>query len=333
MNSVGGALASQIQQRGEGGEAEEIEDQARRRPPPKSARLRRGETAPEAAAGTWPKAVASPAEGRGRCWRPWPRPRRRPWPRPRRRPKQPVNNRHLPIADGRSAIGERARQQTYVLERTESHYGNSRSNPRVFRSDEGSWREDRRALPSKRPRSSSDYLEEVHGIKPAAGGAVMMAAPAGGGGRRGRGRKDRVRRGPGRLRRQENRRHQGCPRGHQPGSERSRRIWSRACPPRSKKDSRRKTPRSSRSNWKKPAARFRSSRLRRPASRVPLRVRLGRRTCLMRMLPPMECLRRARCRTATFLCCQPTTVSRPLAVLSCTPPGIFRAILLTFFSR
>ena len=28
----------------------------------------------------------------------------------------------------------------------------------------------------------SDYLKEVHGIKPAAGGAVMMAGPAGGGG-------------------------------------------------------------------------------------------------------------------------------------------------------
>jgi len=28
----------------------------------------------------------------------------------------------------------------------------------------------------------SDYLKEVHGIKPASGGAVMMAAPAGGGG-------------------------------------------------------------------------------------------------------------------------------------------------------
>lgn len=27
-----------------------------------------------------------------------------------------------------------------------------------------------------------DYLEKVHGIKPAAGGAVVMAAPAGGGG-------------------------------------------------------------------------------------------------------------------------------------------------------
>jgi large subunit ribosomal protein L7/L12 len=28
----------------------------------------------------------------------------------------------------------------------------------------------------------ADYLEEVHGIKPAGGGAVMMAGPAGGGG-------------------------------------------------------------------------------------------------------------------------------------------------------
>jgi large subunit ribosomal protein L7/L12 len=32
----------------------------------------------------------------------------------------------------------------------------------------------------KQAKELSDYLEEVHGIKPAAGGAVMMAAPAGG---------------------------------------------------------------------------------------------------------------------------------------------------------
>lgn len=30
-------------------------------------------------------------------------------------------------------------------------------------------------------KSLADYLENVHGIKPAAGGAVMMAGPAGGG--------------------------------------------------------------------------------------------------------------------------------------------------------
>ena len=34
----------------------------------------------------------------------------------------------------------------------------------------------------KEAKELSDYLEEVHGIKPAAGGAVMMAAPADGGG-------------------------------------------------------------------------------------------------------------------------------------------------------
>jgi len=33
----------------------------------------------------------------------------------------------------------------------------------------------------KQAKELSDYLEEVHGIKPAAGGAVMMAAPGGGG--------------------------------------------------------------------------------------------------------------------------------------------------------
>ena len=34
-------------------------------------------------------------------------------------------------------------------------------------------------LTLKEAKQLSDYLEEVHGIKPAAGGAVMMAAPAG----------------------------------------------------------------------------------------------------------------------------------------------------------
>jgi large subunit ribosomal protein L7/L12 len=33
------------------------------------------------------------------------------------------------------------------------------------------------ALTLKEAKSLSDYLEQVHGIKPAAGGAVMMAAP------------------------------------------------------------------------------------------------------------------------------------------------------------
>ena len=38
------------------------------------------------------------------------------------------------------------------------------------------------SLTLKQAKELSDYLEEVHGIKPAAGGAVMMAAPTGDGG-------------------------------------------------------------------------------------------------------------------------------------------------------
>jgi large subunit ribosomal protein L7/L12 len=37
------------------------------------------------------------------------------------------------------------------------------------------------ALSLKAAKELSDYLDEVHGIKPAAGGAVMMAAPGGAG--------------------------------------------------------------------------------------------------------------------------------------------------------
>lgn len=37
-------------------------------------------------------------------------------------------------------------------------------------------------LTLKAAKELSDYLDEVHGIKPAAGGAVMMAAPTGGAG-------------------------------------------------------------------------------------------------------------------------------------------------------
>ena len=37
------------------------------------------------------------------------------------------------------------------------------------------------SLTLKQAKELSDYLEDVHGIKPAAGGAVMMAAPGGGG--------------------------------------------------------------------------------------------------------------------------------------------------------
>ncbi len=38
------------------------------------------------------------------------------------------------------------------------------------------------ALTLKQAKELSDYLKEVHGIEPAAGGAVVMAAPADGGG-------------------------------------------------------------------------------------------------------------------------------------------------------
>src|SRR5579862_4992687 len=38
------------------------------------------------------------------------------------------------------------------------------------------------ALTLKEAKELSDYLEQVHGIKPAAGGAVMMAPSQGGGG-------------------------------------------------------------------------------------------------------------------------------------------------------
>jgi large subunit ribosomal protein L7/L12 len=38
------------------------------------------------------------------------------------------------------------------------------------------------SLTLKQAKELSDYLENVHGIKPAAGGAVMMAAPSGDGG-------------------------------------------------------------------------------------------------------------------------------------------------------
>ena len=38
------------------------------------------------------------------------------------------------------------------------------------------------SLTLKEAKELSDYLADIHGIKPAAGGAVMMAAPADGGG-------------------------------------------------------------------------------------------------------------------------------------------------------
>ena len=37
-------------------------------------------------------------------------------------------------------------------------------------------------LTLKEAKELSDYLKDIHGIEPAAGGAVMMAGPAGGGG-------------------------------------------------------------------------------------------------------------------------------------------------------
>ena len=43
------------------------------------------------------------------------------------------------------------------------------------------------ALSLKAAKELSDYLDEVHGIKPAAGGAVVMAAPGGAGGAAGGG--------------------------------------------------------------------------------------------------------------------------------------------------
>jgi len=43
------------------------------------------------------------------------------------------------------------------------------------------------ALTLKAAKELSDYLDEVHGIKPAAGGAVVMAAPGGAGGAGGAG--------------------------------------------------------------------------------------------------------------------------------------------------
>ncbi len=41
-----------------------------------------------------------------------------------------------------------------------------------------SWATRSSSLTLKQAKELSDYLEEVHGIKPAAGGAVMMAGPA-----------------------------------------------------------------------------------------------------------------------------------------------------------
>ena len=66
----------------------------------------------------------------------------------------------------------------------------------------------------------ADYLENVHGIKPAAGGAVMMAGPAGDGSRCGR-RANRIRRGPHRVWGQQDSGHQSRPRGDGPGPQRS----------------------------------------------------------------------------------------------------------------
>ena len=54
-------------------------------------------------------------------------------------------------------------------------------------SDERTWNEDIKAIGDKiveltlmQAKELGDYLKDVHGIEPAAGGAVMMAGPAGG---------------------------------------------------------------------------------------------------------------------------------------------------------
>ncbi len=55
-------------------------------------------------------------------------------------------------------------------------------------SDERTWNEDIKAIGDKiveltlmQAKELGDYLKDVHGIEPAAGGAVMMAGPAAGG--------------------------------------------------------------------------------------------------------------------------------------------------------
>ena len=55
-------------------------------------------------------------------------------------------------------------------------------------SEEKTWNEDIKAIDDKiveltlmQAKELGDYLKDVHGIEPAAGGAVMMAGPAGGG--------------------------------------------------------------------------------------------------------------------------------------------------------
>ena len=119
-------------------------------------------------------------------------------------------------------------------------------------------------LTLKEAKELSDYLEEVHGIKPAAGGAVMMAGlrvavaavhlPVSGS-------QDRVRRNPGRVRRQEDRRDQGrsCRHGVGPEEEAARTLVE-GVPSKVKEGiSKRQTRRSSRRSWKKLARRYRSS--------------------------------------------------------------------------
>ncbi len=56
------------------------------------------------------------------------------------------------------------------------------------RPEERTWNEDIKAIGDKiveltlmQAKELGDYLKDVHGIEPAAGGAVMMAGPAGGG--------------------------------------------------------------------------------------------------------------------------------------------------------
>ena len=68
-------------------------------------------------------------------------------------------------------------------------------------------------------KSAGDYLEVVHGIKPAAAAVAVAGPAAAAAAGRGRRRQDRVRRHPRGLRRQQDPRHQGRPRSHRPGPE------------------------------------------------------------------------------------------------------------------
>ena len=117
-------------------------------------------------------------------------------------------------------------------------------------------------LTLKAAKELSDYLDEVHGIKPAAGGAVVMAAPAGGaGGGGGEAAAEKTEFdvvldafGDNKI---------GVIKVVRPRpawASRRPRTWSRVPPPRSRKASRRPTPRSSRRSSRTRAPRSRSSK-------------------------------------------------------------------------